>query len=167
MSGIAIYYSTIGIKLWIAYFVPFFNISIMIYSYTTAVYILRTRFQSLNKALGDYISQETKNPFIVQGAKTDAKMNLNLILKSLTVLCDLVQELNQVFGISISACVLSLFIFIVAHVFTRLVYLTHTDYYIYETNLYVGTWWNFICQFIIFGLSKECEKCSTEVIFDK
>lgn len=175
-SGIlAVYYTKISIKLWFAYFIPFFYIAVMTYYYTITIYILRIRFRSLNQIILKNIIQKLNSPFpsnhsqIINISANESIPNCKLDIHFATSvhdkLCDLVEDVNATFGIPISACIFSLFVFIVVHVFTRVIYLTYTENYKYYLNFYFGSSWNLLCQLMIFQLLRECEICNIEVSF--
>lgn len=172
---LGVYCMRIGLKLWYAYVVPSLNISVITCFYIITVHIIRTRFKSLNTILLDCITHQSgsqefssKHGKIVSTSGnvsvTNNKLDIYVVTNIHNKLCDLVQELNEIFGIPISACIFSLLVFIVVHVFTRLVYLSYMENNLYDVNFYLGIWWNFLLQFLIFELSTECEKCNTQVM---
>lgn len=159
--------ATVDFKLCFGYFIPFIKILAMTYAYVNMVYNLRQRFRYINNTV-DYTLASIEKRYNINNDPLRLKINITeLKLKNCinmhSKLCDLLDDINDGFGVAVTVCVLALFIFILVDIFTRLTFLISNKNTLLSRNMIFGILWNLICQSCLSALSYHSNKLTEEV----
>lgn len=155
---------TTSIKLCCGYFLPFIQMFAMTFFYANMVHTLRRRINCINNILNKYLNPPirfdmNKNLFLLENYESKLKK----IIKAHLKLCDLVEDINIVFGLVVTICIFSFFVLLLVDMFTKIIYIASVEVYIISPDLIFGAIWDFLCQTCLFILPFESGKLDDEV----